>query len=109
MLASVRDLLREDSRRNGGTDGKLIGGLGRYENLTPFGVWLCENVDELADETSGSTEWGEWFARIGKWIVSTDSQGFWYAWKYTTEIEAIGTYKITDEEYGEWASSEDDE
>lgn len=107
MLNSVRDLLREDSRRYGGIDGKLIGDLGRYESLTPFEVWLCENV-EMADDESGSTDWGCWFARIGKRIVSTDSQGFWYVSRYATETEAIAEFDRADSDYSDWMGDDDE-
>jgi hypothetical protein len=107
MLNTVRDLCRTDSARYGGTDGKLIGSLGRYENLTPFEVWLCENVSDLADETSGDVEWSEWFARIGRRMVEVSSVGFWYVTRYATEAKAVAAYETLDEAYGYWLGEDD--
>lgn len=64
-------------------------GPGKYEGLTPFHGWLCENVDQLASETSGDVESSTgWFALITRphveplrrkaHVVSCDSAGFWY-------------------------------
>lgn len=62
--------------------------LGCYEGLTPFHAWVAEHADDLADETTGSTEWSQYIwlikcphilpNRRRAFLVGVDDFGFWY-------------------------------
>lgn len=83
-------------------------GPGRLEGLSAFEAFLVENVDTVADETSGDVEAPTgWFARCGRYVVSTDSQGFWYADRYTTRALAAAAFTRADAQFSAWFDQDD--
>lgn len=86
----------------------MVGHPGRYEGLGAFEIWLCENVNEVADETDGDVEYGLWFARCGRFLVTTDSQGFWYVGKYATLEDACTVFAAAAADYSAWAAADDE-
>lgn len=105
MLASVRDLLRE-------TDYGLVGNFGRYEQLAPFDVWLCETATDRSwydDETGDACDWHYWAARIGRRIITVTSPGFHYVDRYPTEEEAAEVFAGMTAEYDAFSSDDETE
>lgn len=92
------------------TEAKALLGPGRYEGLSAFEAWLCEHVDDCADENSGDVESSTgWFARCGRWVVFTDSQGFWYTTRYATRELASAAFTVLEDEYDQWAGDDEGE
>jgi len=69
-------------------------------------AWLV-TLDGGEDEQSGNSEAPTgWFARVGRTIVSTDSQGFVYVEKFSTTEAAAEAFASLDAEYAEWDDDE---
>lgn len=88
----------------------LVTGPGRYEGLSPFQAWLCENVDQCTDQSSGDVESPTgWFAQCGRHVVTIDSAGFHYVTTYSTRAAATAMFEQVDVNYCAWLDDADDE
>lgn len=82
-----------------------VGHPGRYEGLTAFEIWLVQRVEQdssWSDEETGDVEFGVWVARVGKRLVSTDSNGFWYVENYETDDAAGTRFDLISQDYDNW-------
>jgi hypothetical protein len=89
----------EDARENFGDDGEI---------LTVREACEAYYMSGFADEESGDVEapTGH-FYRVGRYLVTTDSQGF-HSWdRYATERDAETAFGDADCEYAEWLGEED--
>lgn len=86
----------------------LCGRPGRFEGLSAFECWLCENVDELADDSAGDvgSPFG-WFARVGRFVVVTDDRGFWFVTRFGSSAEADRAFKEEEENFYFWGNEEE--
>lgn len=83
-------------------------GPGRYEGLSPFQCFLVDNVDNAADQTSGDVESPPgWFAQCGRYVVSTDGRGFWYADRHATRALAAADFARREAAYSAWFDDDD--
>jgi hypothetical protein len=88
----------------------LVGGPGKHEGLRPFEIWLAAHVlgdDSWSDEQTGSVEWGAWYGRAGRRIVSEDEQGFVYVAKYEDAEAASAEMADLDRQYDEWLRADE--
>lgn len=62
----------------------------------------------MADEQSGDADapTGH-FYRVGRWIVTTDSQGFQSLEAFETEREAEDAFEVRDVAFAKWADEDD--
>lgn len=82
---------------------------GAYQGLTPIQVYVVEAAQNGGDQSAGDVESPTgWFARVGKWVVVTDSFGFWNATKFDSEAKAVVAYEALDADYCEWADEGED-
>ena len=71
----------------------------KYDN--PFTGYLYENVMGVSGEDeSDATEAGEWFARIGRHILTGDTLGFVDRTSYSRESDAAHTFHLLQESAG---------
>lgn len=88
----------------------LVMGPGRYEGLTAFQGWLCDNVDQCTDQSSGDVESPTgWFAQCGRHVLTIDSAGFHYVTSYSTRADAAVVFDQLESDYSTWDDDEDEE
>jgi hypothetical protein len=88
-----------------GMRGLLFGGPGKYEGLRPFEAWLAEHVlgdSSWQDDSTGDVDFGRYYARAGRRIVSEDAQGFVYVDSFATESEAVNAFAQQAADYDAW-------
>lgn len=64
--------------------------------------------DGSCDEETGSVDYHGWYGRIGRTIISENSQGFVYANRYSSEDEAKRAFQAVAEDYDTWIDIEDE-
>lgn len=88
---------------------KDLVGLGKYETLTPFQAWLCERVDDVADDATGDVDsFGGWYALVGRRVVTVDGQGFWSVDSHASRAEAADRFAAIAADYAAWDAEVDD-
>ncbi len=65
------------------------------------------SLDGCCDETTGDVDWERWYCRIGRTVLTCDSQGFVDCYRHPSEEAAVTAFRAVDEDYGDWLESEE--
>ena len=77
----------------------------RYKYGTDPMAEYLDRIHDMADDSIGSVDELGHFARFGRRILATDTQGFVDVYRYDTETEAVDTFDAIITNYQEETES----